>query len=166
MRFSVAVVAALATYVAAAPTQKRAVFTTQKYNDISISGGVAGNGKAEADAVFAALDLNDLANADEADVDFLKSVNSIANKAEVGVFNPAIEAASGEAAAALQRGKIKNKILKITATMLRLGVEKAQGEDVDAEIAAEQKKLDNNISQDTAAKGKASTFLAFDATTA
>lgn len=169
MRFSTALVAAFAATALALPStthKKRGVFTQQNYDDISISGGTAGNGEAEALAVFSALDLNDLASADEADIDFLDSVNGICNDAEVGVFNPAIEAASGEEAAALQRGKIKNKILKLEATMIRLMIEQAQGEDVSAEIEAEQKKLNNNISQDEEEAGNESTFLSFDATTA
>ncbi|ORY66986.1 small secreted protein [Pseudomassariella vexata] len=169
MRFTTAFVAAFAASAIAAPTSlsnkahKRGVFTTQTYNDISISGGVAGNAEAEALAVFSALDID---NADEADIDFLSSVNSICNDAEEGAFNPAIDEADGEEADALQRGKIKNKVLKLEATLLRLQIEQAQGADVADEIAAEQKKLDNNISQDVEAAGLPSTALEFDATTA
>lgn len=65
----------------------------------------------------------------------------------------------------LQRGKIKNKILKLTATVLKLEAQQAQGEDVADKLAEENKKLQNNISQDKDEAGKASTFLAFDATT-
>ncbi|KAI0377614.1 hypothetical protein F5Y04DRAFT_263765 [Hypomontagnella monticulosa] len=160
MRFSIALVAASVAAVQAG------VFTKQTYNDISISGGTAGNAEQEALAVFGALDLNNLASADEDDIAFLKSVNSICNDAEEEAFNPAIEAASGEEADALQRGKIKNKVLKLEATMLRLMIEQAQGEDVSAEIAKEQKKLNNNIQQDEDEAGNASTFLSFSASTA
>jgi hypothetical protein len=65
----------------------------------------------------------------------------------------------------LQRGKIKNKVLKLTATVLKLEAQQAQGEDVAAKLDEENKKLQNNISQDQAAAGQASTFLAFDAST-
>ncbi|KAI0829545.1 hypothetical protein F5Y06DRAFT_211391 [Hypoxylon sp. FL0890] len=160
MRFSIALIAASAAAVQAG------VFTQQTYNDISISGGVAGNAEQEALAVFSALDPNNLAAADDDDIDFLKSVNRICNDAEDKAFNPAIDAASGEEADALQRGKIKNKVLKLEATILRLKIQQAQGDDVADDMAAEQKKLDNNIKQDEDEAGKASTFLSFDATTA
>ncbi|KAI1652759.1 hypothetical protein F4813DRAFT_377003 [Daldinia decipiens] len=160
MRFSIALVAAYAAFAQAG------VFTQQKYNDISISGGVAGNAQEEALAVFSALDTNNLASADEDDIDFLKSVNKICNQAEEQAFNPAIDDASGETADAIQRGKIKNKVLKLQATILALMIQQAQGEDVSADMAKEQKKLDNNIKQDEDEAGKASTFLSFDATTA
>ncbi|KAI8961173.1 hypothetical protein F5Y11DRAFT_348814 [Daldinia sp. FL1419] len=159
MRFSIALIAASAAFVHAG------VFTTQNYDDISISGGVAGNAEQEALSVFSALDMNNLAAADKDDIDFLKSVNSICNDAEEEAFNPAIDAASGEEAKALQRGKIKNKVLKLEATMLRLMIQQAQGEDVSDDMAKEQKKLDNNIKQDEDEAGNASTFLSFDATT-
>ncbi|KAI5855123.1 hypothetical protein GGS23DRAFT_445122 [Durotheca rogersii] len=160
MRFSIALIAAAVSAVQAG------VFTQQNYDDISISGGVAGNAEQEALAVFSALDLNNLAAADKADIDFLKSVNRICNDAETDAFNEAIDAASGEEADALQRGKIKNKVLKLEATLIRLQIEQAQGKDVTSQIAKEQKKLNNNIAQDEAEAGKASTFLSFDATTA
>ncbi|KAI1135936.1 hypothetical protein F5Y05DRAFT_118905 [Hypoxylon sp. FL0543] len=160
MRFSIALIAA------SAAVARAGVFTQQTYNDISISGGVAGNAEQEALAVFSALDPNNLAAADDDDIEFLKSVNSICNDAEDEAFNPAIDAASGDAADALQRGKIKNKVLKLEATILRLKIQQAQGDDVADDMAAEQKKLDNNIQQDEDEAGKPSTFLSFDATTA
>ncbi|KAI1760781.1 small secreted protein [Hypoxylon sp. FL1150] len=159
MRFSIALIAASAAAVHAG------VFTQKTYDEISISGGVAGNAQEEALAVFSALDMNDLANADEDDKDFLNSVNQICNDAEDEAFNPAIEAASGDAADALQRGKIKNKVLKLQATILKLMIEQAQGEDVSDDMATEQTKLQNNISQDEDEAGNASTFLSFNATT-
>ena len=175
MRFSITTVAAVSAATAfAAPSsfkdiiQKRqqGSFTQQSYDDISISGGVAGNAEAEALQVFSALDMNNLAAATEADIDFLKSVNSICNDAETDAFNPAIEAADGEEADALQRGKIKNKVLKLGATMIRLMIEQAQGEDVADDIEKELKKLNNNIQQDEDEAGQPSTFLSFDAQTA
>ncbi|KAI0466286.1 small secreted protein [Xylaria cf. heliscus] len=159
MRFTISLVAACAALAQAG------VFSQQTYNDISISGGVAGNAQNEALAVFSALDLNDLANVDEDDLDFLNSVNQICNDAEDDAFNPAIDDASGEEADALQRGKIKNKVLKLTATILKLQAQAAQGKDVQDKLDKEQKKLDNNIQQDEDEAGNASTFLSFDATT-
>ncbi|KAI0105853.1 hypothetical protein F4814DRAFT_76762 [Daldinia grandis] len=160
MRFSIALIAAFAAFAQAG------VFTKQSYDDISIAGGVAGNAQEEALAVFSALDTNNLANADKDDIDFLKSVNKICNQAEKEAFNTAIDDASGEAADALQRGKIKNKVLKLQATIFRLMIEQAQGEDVSSEMAKELKKLNNNIKQDEDEAGNASTFLSFDASTA
>lgn len=63
-----------------------------------------------------------------------------------------------------QVGKIKNKVLKLTATIKKLEAQQAQGEDVADKLADEQKKLDNNIAQDEAAAGNASTNLEFDGT--
>ncbi|KAH6876434.1 small secreted protein [Thelonectria olida] len=148
----------------AAPFSKRAVFSTSTYNDLSISGGTAGNAKEEALQKLAGLPA-DLTTVEEADLDFLDSVNSIANDAETDAFNPAIEAATGEEADALQRGKIKNKVLKLTATILKLQAQQAQGEDVADKLDEENTKLQNNISQDEDAAGQESTFLSFDATT-
>ncbi|KAI8629821.1 small secreted protein [Xylariaceae sp. FL1651] len=159
MRFTFVLIAASAALCQAG------VFTQQTYDDISISGGVAGNAQNEALAVFSALDTNDLANVDKADLDFLNSVNQICNDAEDEAFNPAIDAASGDAADALQRGKIKNKVLKLTASVLKLQAQVAQGEDVQATLDEEQTKLNNNIQQDEDEAGKASTALQFDATT-
>lgn len=159
MRFTLSLIAACAALVQAG------VFTTQNYDDISISGGVAGNAQEEALAVFSALDLNDLANVDEDDLDFLNSVNQICNDAEEEAFNTAIDAADGEEADALQRGKIKNKVLKLTATVLKLQAQQAQGQDVADKLEEEQTKLNNNIQQDEDEAGNESTFLSFDATT-
>lgn len=62
-----------------------------------------------------------------------------------------------------QAGKIKNKVLKLEATIIKLQAQQAQGQDVAADLAAEQKKLDNNIAQDKEVAGKPSTALSFDA---
>ncbi|KAI0169409.1 hypothetical protein GGR52DRAFT_520340 [Hypoxylon sp. FL1284] len=159
MRFSIALVATSAAAVQAG------VFTQKNYDAISISGGVAGNAEQEALSVFGALDMNNLASADKDDIDFLKSVNSICNDAEDEAFNPAIDAASGDTADALQRGKIKNKVLKLEATILRLMIQQAQGDDVSDDMAKESKKLQSNIKQDEDEAGRRSTFVSFDATT-
>lgn len=159
MRFTLAFIAACVTL------SQAGVFTQKAYNDISISGGVAGNAANEALDVFSALDTEDLANVDKDDLDFLNSVNQICNEAEKEAFNTAIDAASDDAAEALQRGKIKNKVLKLTATVLKLQAQAAQGEDVSDKLAEEMKKLNNNIQQDEDEAGRESTFLSFDATT-
>ncbi|KAF9766329.1 hypothetical protein IL306_001284 [Fusarium sp. DS 682] len=148
----------------ASPISKRAVFSQSTYDDLSISGGTAGNAQQEALQKLGGLPT-DLSTVEKSDLDFLDSVNQIANDAETDAFNPAIEAASGETADALQRGKIKNKVLKLTATILKLEAQQAQGEDVADKLVEENKKLQNNISQDKEAAGQASTFLSFNAST-
>lgn len=50
----------------------------------------------------------------------------------------------------------------MTATIKKLEAQAAQGEDVADKLADEQKKLDNNIAQDEAEAGNASTALQFD----
>lgn len=65
-----------------------------------------------------------------------------------------------------QRGKIKNKVLKLTATLLNLQAKQANGEDVQAKFDDEMKKLQNNIEQDKKEAGKPSTFLSFDGSAA
>ncbi|KAJ9131818.1 hypothetical protein NKR23_g11552 [Pleurostoma richardsiae] len=163
MKFSLIAVS-FAAAALAAPFHPRAVFSTKTYDELSISGGVAGNAEAEALEVLSGLP-DDLTTVEEADLDFLNGVNQIANDAETEAFNPAIEAADGEEADALQRGKIKNKVLKLEATILKLQAQAAQGKDVAAKLATEEKKLANNIAQDEEAAGLESTFLSFDATT-
>ncbi|KAI0505597.1 small secreted protein [Xylaria bambusicola] len=155
----------LSSIVACAAVVQAGVFSRQNYNEISISGGFAGNAQEEALGVFGALDLNDLANVDKDDLDFLNSVNQICNDAEREAFNPAIDAADGEEADALQRGKIKNKVLKLTATILKLQAQQAQGKDVADRLEEEQIKLNNNIQQDEDEAGNESTFLSFNAIT-
>ncbi|KAK7705841.1 hypothetical protein SLS64_007789 [Diaporthe eres] len=151
----------LAAVASASPIGKRAVFTDTTFNDISISGGTAGNAQAEAEQALSGLPA-DLSTVEQSDLDFLNSVNQVANDAEKEAFNPAIEAATGAEADALQIGKIKNKVLKLTATIKKLEAQAAQGEDVADKLAEEQKKLDNNISQDEAEAGNASTNVQFD----
>ncbi|WYZ38488.1 hypothetical protein EsH8_III_000402 [Colletotrichum jinshuiense] len=166
MKFSLIAVG-FAALAAAAPLGARQnnIFSTQTFNDLSISGGTAGNGKQEALDKLAGLPT-DLTTVSKADLDFLNSVNQIANKAEKEAFNPAIEAATGDELDALKAGKTKNKILKLTATMLKLQAQQAQGQDVAAKMADEQKKLDNNIATDEANAGNPSTALDFEASTA
>jgi hypothetical protein len=70
------------------------------YNDLSISGGVAGNAAEEAIAALGGTP--DFASLTQEDLEFYSDVNSICNDAETDAFNPAIEAADGEEADALQ----------------------------------------------------------------
>ncbi|KAG4417403.1 hypothetical protein IFR04_009472 [Cadophora malorum] len=165
MQYSTLLTLALATLSAAAPTQLKAragVLGTQSYDDLSVSGGVAGDALNEVLAKLP-IDTSDFANVDPADIAFLGDVNDIANDAETDAFNVAIEAATGDEKVALQNGKIKNKVLKLEATVLQLQAQAAQGKDTAAKLAEETKKLNNNIALDKAAAGQPSTFLSFDA---
>ncbi|KAM3086130.1 hypothetical protein ACMFMG_000269 [Clarireedia jacksonii] len=154
--------AAASTSTAAAATGG-SVLSSAAYNDFQISGGTAGTAQDEANALFSAIDKNNLAAVSAADLKIIKGIHDVAEDAEVKAFNPAVEAASGDAATALQNGKIKNKVLKLTAEVLGIQVEAAQGGD-DSDLAAEQTKLANNIKLDTAAAGQASTAVPFDGT--
>ena len=111
MYFQSFVALSLAAFSIAAPTpnkhviearQSAAVFADTTYNAISISGGQAGNAKAEAAAVFKALDVNNLKDIASEDLTFLNTVNQVANDAEKEVFNPAVAAATGDQAAQIQ----------------------------------------------------------------
>lgn len=62
-----------------------------------------------------------------------------------------------------QNGKIKNKVLKLTATVIKLQAQQAQGQDVAAQLAEETKKLNTNIGLDTAAAGQVSIAEPFNA---
>lgn len=170
MRFSLFLTGFVASLATAAPSKKRQataapVFTAKTFADLSIAGGTAGDGAAEAQAALAGLPA-DLTTVAPEDIEFLSAVNSIANDAEIAGFNAEIAASQpGEDALALGRGKTKNKILKLTATTMRLAIEAAQGEDVAAEMAEEQTKLDKNIADDVAEAGAASADVQFDAST-
>ncbi|EDU42142.1 conserved hypothetical protein [Pyrenophora tritici-repentis Pt-1C-BFP] len=173
MYFQSFAVLSLAALAIAAPTpnkhalearQSAAVFADTTYNAISISGGQAGNAKAEAAAVFKALDVNNLKDIASEDLTFLNTVNQVANDAEKEVFNPAVEAATGDQATQIQNGKIKNKVLKLMATVLKLQAQEAQGQDVAATLAEETKKFDNNVALDVKAAGQVSIAEPFTAT--
>jgi hypothetical protein len=79
-------------------TRQAGVLKATTFNDISIAGGKAGNAEEEAAAAFSALNLNDLKSISKADLDFLNTVNQVANDAEKEAFNPAVAAATGAAA--------------------------------------------------------------------
>lgn len=105
--------------------------------------------------------MNDLANVDPADQQIISDARKVAESAETDAFNPAISAASGAAADALQVGKIKNKVLKLQLEVMDLMISQAQGEDNAAKIAEEQKKLDTNIATDKKSAGQTSQSVQF-----
>jgi hypothetical protein len=82
-----------------------------------------------------------------------------------GGFNEAIEAAGGTGSAAgkaLQVGKIKNKVLKLQLSVLRLGAEVAQGrQDRAAKLQEQRTKLAKNVELDGAAAGQRSQSVDF-----
>lgn len=169
MRFSSTILSlSLLGLVFSSPMLKKkaaaSVLTASTYNNIQISSGTAGTAETEANALFANIDMNNLAGVSAADLKIIKGTHDAAENAEVQAFNPAIAAASGDAATALQNGKIKNKVLKLTAEVLGIQVDVAQGGS-GSDLAAEQTKLANNIKLDTAAAGQASTAVPFDAST-
>ncbi|KAF3926287.1 hypothetical protein ABW20_dc0109227 [Dactylellina cionopaga] len=158
-----------ATLTGAAPIHKRAL-TLLAYNDMSISSGVGGDAEARAKAVWGAgLDLSNLAAISDADLAVLKVERSNAESAETDAFNPAIAAASGDEKAALQVGKIANKVLKLTglAQIRQIGIAKkeANGQTVSASEKAalddSLTKLAKNIATDKANAGKASKAVDF-----
>ncbi|CAG8951263.1 hypothetical protein HYFRA_00008012 [Hymenoscyphus fraxineus] len=161
MQFSAALVMAFATLSIAAPLSTRAL-GTKTYNELSISGGTAGDGEAEA---LAKLDVgSDFAAVSKEDIKFLNDVNDLGNAAEKEGFNPLIESATGDEKIAAANGKTKNKILKLMASVLELKAEGAQGKDTTAKLAEEQKKLDGNIAKDKANAGQPSTAVEFEGT--
>ncbi|KAK5087748.1 hypothetical protein LTR70_006849 [Exophiala xenobiotica] len=123
-------------------------------------GGKAGTAEAEALAKLP-IDTSDLAAVSAADLSTLQTERETAEAAETDAFNPAVDAASGAAATALQNGKIKNKVLKLTFEVTALQVQQAQGKDTADKIAEEQKKLDTNIALDEKAAGQASRTVDF-----
>ena len=110
MRFSPAILLAILTPALAAPLHARAA--ARSFAELSISGGKAGGAKAEADAIFPIP--ADLAAVTADELDTIQTERETAEGAETDAFNPAIEAAGKDSTegAALQRGKIKNKVLK------------------------------------------------------
>lgn len=164
---------ALASFVAAAPVptsaglSKRA-FQLLDYADFQISDGTAGDAQAQANAVFVdPFDGVDLATVDDQTADDIETMRKAAESAETDDFNPAIEAASGDEADALQNGKIKNKVLKLTAEVQGLNIKLAKAQaagqstsSIQKKIDAEQKKLDTNVATDKKNAGQASKGVA------
>ena len=116
------------------------------YADFQISDGVAGQAEAEANAVFVDPFANvDLATLDDSVATNMNTMREAAESAETDKFNPAIAAASGAAADALQVGKIQNKVLKLTGEVqvlqIKLAKAKASGADtssIESQITTEQ----------------------------
>ncbi|KAK3995351.1 hypothetical protein QBC44DRAFT_259766 [Cladorrhinum sp. PSN332] len=147
--------------------EKRAL-RVQNYSQFSVSGGVAGNALNEVNAKFP-IDLQNPASVSAQDMAILKAARVTAEAAETkaGGFNEAIEAAGGEkttAGAALQRGKIKNKVLKLQLQVMALTVEGAQGKNTAAKLAEQQKKLAKNVETDKKSAGLQSTSVNFQGT--
>ncbi|KAK6205877.1 hypothetical protein LQW54_008172 [Pestalotiopsis sp. IQ-011] len=143
----------------AAATSAQCALTFQKYNDFQISSGTAGNALEEAKAAFPVS--SDLASTSDSDLSILKAARETAEAAETDAFNDEVDAASGDAATALQNGKIKNKVLKLYLETTALQIEQAQGDDNQSQIDAEQTKLDTNVALDEKAAGEASTAVNF-----
>ncbi|KAF5376098.1 hypothetical protein D9615_007754 [Tricholomella constricta] len=125
-------------------------FQLLKHADFQISGGVAGNAAAEANAISSLAERHG-------------GMRKAAEAAETGEFNPAIVAAFGAEATALQVGKIKNKVLKLTAfcQVLNIKIAKAKAAgndsaDLEAKLVSQQTKLNNNIATDRKSAGAVS----------
>ncbi|KAI9048945.1 hypothetical protein LZ554_006795 [Drepanopeziza brunnea f. sp. 'monogermtubi'] len=138
------------------------VLKSSAYNDFQISSGTAGSAEANAAALFTGLP-SDLTQVTANDLKVIKGVHDAAEDAEVNAFDPAIAAATGPAADALEVGKTANKVLKLTAQLIGIQVEASQG-GTGGDLAAAQAKLAKNIAADKANAGRASTAVPFDAT--
>lgn len=97
-----AAAAASGTAVSAAAASGGSVLTSSAYNDFQISGGTAGTAQTEANALFANIDMNNLAAVSAADLKVIKGIHTAAEDAETDAFDPAVDAATGDAATALQ----------------------------------------------------------------
>ncbi|WVW79377.1 hypothetical protein I302_101345 [Kwoniella bestiolae CBS 10118] len=133
-------------------------FALQDYAAFQISDGVAGDAAAEANAIFVdPFDGCDLSTVDADSLDNMSAMREAAEDAETELFNPQIDAATGVEADALQVGKIKNKVLKLTAFSQVLNIKIAQGDDASVtKLEEEQGKLTKNIATDEASAGEAS----------
>ncbi|KAK4688363.1 hypothetical protein P7C73_g1759, partial [Tremellales sp. Uapishka_1] len=132
-------------------------FALADYNTFQISSGTAGTAQAQANAVFVdPFQGCDLSTVDATSLKNLQTMREAAEDAETTNFDPAIAAATGSAATALQNGKIKNKVLKLTGEIQGLNIQAAQGSDEASDIAAETTKLNSNVALDTKAAGQTS----------
>ncbi|KAM0255731.1 hypothetical protein ACHAQJ_005485 [Trichoderma viride] len=132
----------------------------REYADFQISDGEAGNALDEAKAKFP-IDSSDLKNVSSGDLAIINAARETAEAAETDAFNSQIEAASGDAATALQNGKIKNKVLKLFLEVSALQIQQAQGASNQDKIDEEQTKLTSNINLDTKAAGQTSKGVVF-----
>ncbi|QRW03096.1 hypothetical protein RhiLY_02095 [Ceratobasidium sp. AG-Ba] len=143
--------------------QDGAIFPLKDYKDIQISTGTAGDALARAKAIFSdPLNGLDLATVSDQDLKNLNTMRAAASKFETTDFNPAIKAAVGEEADALQRGKVANKVLKNLGSVMVASIKKAKaeaaGEDASefaATIEEETAKMNKNAATDKADAGKA-----------
>jgi len=146
----------------------RRAFQEQAYADFQISDTPGGTAEAQANAVFVdPFAGQDLATVSAADLDAIQTMREAAESAETDDFDPQIAAATGAAADALQVGKIKNKVLKLTGEVQGLNIKIAQGKAAgtdtsadEASLAEEQTKLTTNINLDEANAGKTSKGVA------
>jgi hypothetical protein len=101
---STTVAASAATSAAASNSSAAASggLTASDYNTIQISSGTAGTAETQANALFASIDQNNLAGVSAADLAVVQGTHDAAEDAETTGFNPAIAAATGDAATALQ----------------------------------------------------------------
>ncbi|KAJ7021640.1 hypothetical protein C8F04DRAFT_1140094 [Mycena alexandri] len=162
--FIALLVPALAVFAAPLPAKRAFAFALQSYDQFQISDGVAGTAEAQANAPPFPADLTTVdatllgtltAN--------LGTMREAAESAETDDFDPQIAAASGADAAALQVGKIKNKVLKLTGEVQQIKIKIAQASaagsstsDLETSLATEQGKLTTNIALDVKSKGAAS----------
>ncbi|KAJ7512816.1 hypothetical protein B0H11DRAFT_9291 [Mycena galericulata] len=161
-------VPALASFAAPVPLKRAAFsFALQSYAQFQISDGVAGNAEAQANAVFVDPFPADLTTVDATSLANLGTMREAAETAETAQFDPQIAAASGSTAAALQVGKIKNKVLKLTGEVQQIKIKIAQaaaaGSDtssLESELTTEQGKLTTNIALDVKSKGATSQGVA------
>lgn len=115
------------------------------------------------------IDQSDFASVDEEDLAIIKAARKTAENAETkaGGFNEAIEAAGGKntpAGQALQRGKIKNKVLKLQLQVLASQIEAAQGKDTAEKLASQRTKLAKNVQLDEEEAGLPSSTVDFQGT--
>lgn len=151
-----------------AVSQSAANFKELSYDQFQISDGVGGNAQAEANVVFVdPFAGTDLATVSSDVLDAMNSMREAAEDAETSDFNPQIDAASGADADALQVGKIKNKVLKLTGEVQILNIKIAQAKakgsdtsDLESKLDEEQTKLSKNIATDKANAGKPSKGVA------
>ncbi|KAK0633055.1 hypothetical protein B0T14DRAFT_51915 [Immersiella caudata] len=146
--------------------ERRAVLSQRTYAQFQVSNGVGGNALEEVFQKFP-IDESSLATIDPEDLALIKVAGETAEQAEVGTggFNEAIDTAGGKntpAGEALQVGKIKNKVLKLQLSVLRLGAEVASGRtDRVAKLEEQRTKLAKNVELDREAAGQRSTAVNF-----
>ncbi|CAA7270929.1 unnamed protein product [Cyclocybe aegerita] len=143
-------------------------FPELPYAQFQISSTPGGTAAEEAARIFLTpfqgLDLATLDDSVEAN---LAAMREAAEAAELDLFNPAIDAASGAEKDALEVGKTKNKVLKHTIFLqifnIRLAKAQAADEDtadIDARIVDRQNKLATNTRLDQANAGETSQAVA------